>query len=582
MSRSFSPFLLEIIKNALDTIADELAIVVMRTAFSSIVRDAIDYSTAVCDAQGRTLAQGLTTPLHLGSFHDAMGNLIALHAPSVRPGDVFIFNDPYLAAGQHLPDIYVVKPIYHSGTLEGWALTLAHHTDVGGIVPGSNSIGSTEIYQEGLRLPVLKLMEAGVENRSVWDIVAANVRLPHKVIGDLRAQVAACERGEREFRALFERYGVAVMRQSFEALHQYAERLARVGIGQIPDGIYRHRSYIDGLGESPDPIELNVSVTVTGEEAIVDWSGTSEQVSAGINAPVPFTKAASYAALRSIFGSEAPNAQGFTRPIRVVAPLGTIVNPRPPAACGSRGITGFRMIDCVLGALAQALPDRLGADGSGGSTIPSIAGMHQGQPFIFVETLMGVSGAARCHDGQEGVAHLGANQSNVPIEIIEAENPLRIERYCFVPDTGGPGEWRGGLAIAREYRLLTDRATLTVRSDKRRFPPLGRSGGQAGAPSNNEVNPGTSRAKQLPVLTTSPHVLREGDLFRHTMAGGGGYGDPLKRNPASVAYDVLLGKVSVRQAREVYGVAIIGQEAAPVVDAPHTEALRRDLSSRRQ
>ena len=310
-----SSFLLEVVKNALDTIADELALIIMRTAYSSIVRDAMDYSTAICDANGHTLAQGLTTPLHLGSFFDAMANLVRNHAPTAVPGDVFIFNDPYLAAGQHLPDMYIVRPIFIDGAIEGWATTVAHLNDIGGIVPGSNSIGSTEIFQEGLRFPVLKLYQAGVENQTIWDILAANVRVPDKVLGDVKAQVSACLVGEREFKSLFKRYGRETLHLTFQAIHDYAENLARAEFSDIPDGTYHFVNHIDGLGEDPEPIRFQVALTVRGSEVVVDWTGTSAQVRGGINAPYPFTKAAAYAALRSVLGADVPNAQGFTRPI---------------------------------------------------------------------------------------------------------------------------------------------------------------------------------------------------------------------------------------------------------------------------
>lgn len=568
-----NPFLLEIVKNALETIADELALIVMRTAYSSIVRDAMDFSTAVCDREGQTLAQGLTTPLHLGSFFDAMQNLIAVtrKAGGVREGDIYVFNDPYLAAGQHLPDIYIVKPIFIGGTLEGWATTVAHHNDVGGIVPGSNSIGSTEIFQEGLRLPVLKLLDAGVENKAIWDIVAANVRVPDKVIGDLRAQIAACHVGEREFAALFARYGSPLLREAFAAIHDYAERLARAEIAEIPDGTYRFENFIDGFGEDPQPIPFRVALTIRGDSAIVDWTGTSPQVPAGINSPVPFTKAAVYAALRSVLSADIPNAQGFTRAAEVRVPAGTIANPLPPAACGARGITGFRMIDCLMGALAQALPERVPADSSGGSTLPSIGGIHAGKPFVNVETLMGTWGAAPTHDGQEGVAHVGANQSNVPIEMIEAEYPIRIEQYALVPDSGGAGRYRGGLSMVRDYRLLAEAATLTVRSDKRRFPPYGLHGGKSGMPSLNVVNP-DREARVLPVLLTTPYPLKKGDLFRHRLAGGGGYGEPFERDPALVLRDVEQGRVTLDHARQAYGVVIRDSK----VDQAATESLRNN------
>lgn len=568
-----SPFLLELVRNALDTMADELALIIMRTAYSSIVRDAMDFSTAICDAHGQTLAQGLTTPLHLGSFFDAMKNLVAHHAPQSRPGDVYIFNDPYLAAGQHLPDVYIVRPIFVDGVIEGWATTVAHLNDVGGLVPGSNSIGSTEIYQEGLRLPVLKLVDGGRENAAIWDIVAANVRLPDKVLGDIRAQMAACLVGEREFRELFSRHGADTLRAAFVALHDHAERLARADFGDIPDGCWRFANHIDGLGEDPKPIRFEVAVTVAGSDITVDWTGTSPAVRGGINAPIPFTRAAAYAALRSVISADVPNAQGFTRPIRVVAPAGSIVNPQAPAACGARGITGFRMIDCIMGALAQALPERIPADGSGGSTIPTIGGVHQGRAFVFVETMMGTWGGAPTHDGQDGVAHIGANQSNIPVEMIEREYPVRVERYGLVPDSGGAGRFRGGLAIEREIRLLAQEAVISVRSDKRRFRPYGLHGGAEGSPSVNVINPGPSE-RVLPVLFKEPVAMRRGDVYRHVLASGGGWGDPLERDVGRVARDLIEGRVTQEAALRDYGVVARPHGATWDVDLGATQIER--------
>lgn len=571
---AISPFMLEVMKSAFETVADELAIIIMRTACSSIVRDAIDYSTAICDRNGFTLAQGATTPLHLGSFYDAMSNLIAVEAGNIFEGDVFVFNDPYLAGGQHLPDIYVIKPIFIDGVIEGWATTVAHQNDIGGIVPGSNSIGSTEIFQEGLRLPILKLVEAGVDDASVWKIIAANVRVPDIVTGDIKAQVAACHVGEREFRKLFARHGASRFRQCCEAIHDYAERLTRSEIARIADGTYRFRNHIDGIGADPEPIPFCVTLTVSGDEVEVDWTGTSPEVRAGINAPVPFTKAAVYAAIRSVLSQDIPNAQGFTRPIRIVAPEGTIVNPRSPAACGARGITGFRMVDCLMGALAQALPEKVAADGSGGSTIPAIGGIHRGAPYVFVETMMGAWGGTVSHDGQDGVAHLGANQSNIPIEVIESSYPLRVERYGYIADSGGPGRHRGGLAIERVFRFLGDQALLTIRSDKRRFRPYGLFDGREGSGSLNVINPGSEGEIVLPVLLTEPFRLSGGDVYRHVLASGGGYGHPFERDLDEVLRDVVLGRVTMEGARRDYGAVIVDCDGTLAVDRTASLAIR--------
>ena len=563
------PILLEVMKNALETFADEMALILMRTAHSPIVRDSMDFSTALCDPEGQTLAQGLTTPMHLGSFYDAMRHLLAQFEGRIAPGDVFVGNDPYLASGQHLPDIYVIKPIFHDGALCGFATTIAHHADVGGIVPGSNSIGATEIYQEGLRLPFLKLHDAGRENGTILAILSANVRVPDKVLGDLRAQLAACTAGERGVLDLVRRHGADRVLVYGDALQDYAERLARARFRAIPDGTYRFVDHIDGLGDDPEPIEFRLALTIAGDEVTADWTGTAAQVKGGINAPLSFCKSNVYAALRSVMPGDVPNCHGFTRPIRVVAPPGTIVNCTHPAPCGARGITGYRIADCVFGALAQALPDAVAADGTGGSTLPTFAGWSGGRAFVFSECVMGVWGATSRHDGQEGVPHMCSNQANVPIEMIEVDYPIRIERYELVTDSGGPGRFRGGLSLLREYRALADDIFLGVRSDKRDHPPHGLFGGATGAPSSNVVVR-AEREEVLPTLPVRPVVLQTGDVFRHVMAGGGGYGEPRERDPAAVVADVLDGKVSPDAAQRVYGLA------------PHDlpKSLEKDLRSR--
>ncbi len=574
MTVNIDPFQLEVLKSAFDTIADDIAITLMRSSYSGIIRDSLDFSTAICDPNGLTLAQGVCTPMHLGSFHDAMAKIITQYEGRIEEGDVFISNDPYTAEGQHLPDIYIVKPIFWEGRRAGWATTVAHHSDVGGIVAGSNALGAVEIYQEGLRLPVIKFVEAGRANQAVWDIVATNVRTPEKVIGDLQAQMAACVSGERELCELFERYGLDTVLAYAEHLHDYAERLARAEIADLPDGVYRFVDHIDGLGAEGEEIVLNAAVTICGEACTVDWTGSSPQVKGGINSTLPFTKACAYTALRSVMAAEVPNCHGFTRAVEVIAPAGTVVNPVHPGPCGARGITGYRMIDCLFGALAQAAPDKVTADGSGGSTLPTIAGWQDGKAFVFCETFMGTWGAAMGHDGQEGVPHMGANQTNVPIEMIEAEYPLRIERYAMVADSGGPGRYRGGLSLTREYRLLSDEAVLNVRSDKRKHRPHGLHGGaEGGASSNILARAAGGPEESLPVLLMEPVTMHEGDVFRHVMSGGGGNGDALARDPARVLEDVLEEKVSPAHAASAYGVVIV-EGPPPEVDPAATRELR--------
>ena len=419
--RKIDPIRLEVIKNAFDTIADEMALILMRAAHSPIVRDSMDFSTALCDPEGQTLAQGVTTPMHLGSFYDAMRHLIGRYTGNVVAGDTFVGNDPYAAAGQHLPDFYIVQPIFIDARLVGWATTIAHHADVGGIVPGSNALGATEIIQEGIRVPFLKLEEAGKPDEKLWEMIKLNVRIPEQMTGDLNAQIAACHAGRRGLTELMARYGVDEVLCYGDELHDYAERLTRAEIREIPNGTYVFVDHLDGLGRNPVPVVFHCTLTVDDETIRVDWTGSSKQVGGGINTPLPFTKAGVYTALRSIMLSDIPNCHGFTRAIEVTAPKGTVVNSVYPAPTGARGITGYRIIDCVFGALSSVLPERVTADGMGGSSVPAFGGWSNGKPFVFSETLMGTWGAALTHDGQEGVPHMGANQANVPVEMIESE-----------------------------------------------------------------------------------------------------------------------------------------------------------------
>ena len=567
-------FQLEIIKNSFDTIADDMALTLMRTAYSSIVRDSLDFSTAICSPNGLTLAQGVCTPLLVGSFYDAMQALLNKYKNKIRSKDIFIFNDPFVAGGQHLPDIFIAKPIFYKELYCGWAVTVAHHSDVGGIVAGSNAIGGEEIFQEGLRIPIIKIEEQGVPNRAVWDLIALNVRTPDEVHGDLQAQIASCNSGESGMLQLFERYGVNNVLTYGDQLQDYAERITRAEIKDFPDGTYKFTDHIDGVGEDPDPLVLQTTVIISGDSISVDWTGTADQVSAGINPSFSYTKSATYAALRSVMESEIPNCYGFTLPITVSAPLGSLVNPRFPAPCGARGITGFRMIDCLFGALATALPDRVTADTSGGATLPTISGYQNGKPFVFCETFMGTWGATSKHDGQSGVPHMGANQSNVSIEMLETKYPIRINEYSMIPNTGGPGQFRGGLGLVREYEILSDHANLNVRSDKRKFPPHGLFGGKPGSPSWNVVNP-KKNCRRLPVLMTEIEKLIKGDVYRHEMSGGGGFGDPMKRDPDLVLQDVLEEKIDKEHAKIEYGVFIVTESNGLLqVDMESTALLR--------
>ena len=566
------PIAFELFKNTIFSIADEMALTICRTTYSGVLRDNMDFSTAFADANGKLVAQGLTLPGHLGSIPDALDVVVGRFGDEMQPGDMYIMNDPF-DGGMHLPDIFIFKPIFKEGRRLAFAATICHHADVGGRVPGSNASDSTEIYQEGLRIPPLKLYDAGKRNDTIWSIIEKNVRIPVQVFGDLRAQLAACHIAETQFLELVDEYGEETVNVYMAEIMDYAERLTRAAVSDLPDGEHSFEDWIDDDGIDIDkPIRLFVTITKKGDEMTFDWTGSADQVKGAINNTLSFTKAASYTAVRSILPDGIPNNEGVFRAIQVKAPAGTIANAVLPAACAARGLTGFRMVDCAFGALALMVPDKVGAASDGGNTGVSIGGYDANRkPYIFVDFACGTWGGRPWADGLQGNSNIFANMASQSIEVIEAEQPMQILSYEFLTDRAGAGEFRGGAPYQRDYRFLEKEAVLQVRSDRRAVRPYGLYGGRAGKPSMNYLNPdGENRP-----LTTKPTMnIARGDVFRHELAGGGGWGDPYKRDPRAVLQDVRNELVSVGAAREEYGVAVDAETWT--VDLAVTETLRAE------
>lgn len=570
-SAAIDPIRLELVKNALDAIVDEMAIALMRSAYSTNIKTALDMSTALCDAEGRLIAQGMTLPVHLGSIPDAMAAVRRKFEGRMEPGDTFLLNDPY-EGGTHLPDFYLFKPIFVGDRLVGWGVSIGHQTDVGGMTPGGNGSDATEIFQEGLRIPPVKLFARGAPVEPLFDLLEKNVRVPRLVLGDVRAQAAACLTGERGYLALIEQYGVDELAVLSTALLDQAERLARNAITAMPDGVYEFTDHIDEDGLDPDPIRINVTITVAGDRLITDFEGSAGQVRGAINSPLPYTKSTVYACVRHLIGGDPPNNEGYFRPIEIRAPHGSVVNPVLPASVAARGLTGFRIANAVFGALAAIAPDRVFACESGGDTGVSYGGYHpDGRPFVFIEFLYGSWGGRPQRDGVDACSSSIVNFSNNPVEIIESEQPLLIRQYGYVPDTGGAGMYRGGLALAREYQFEIPAATFQLRTDRRRFVPYGLAGGRPGTPSSNILDP-DGAAELLPTKTRL--AVHSGDVLRHQVAGAGGWGDPFLRDPARVLHDVREEKLTADYARREYGVAI--DEATLTVDEDATRRLRAE------
>lgn len=572
----FDPVRLELIKNAIGSVVDEMVLTVVRIAYSSIMKDTMDLSSAFCDRHGRMIAQGLSLPLHLGSIPDAMTAVLDEYEGNLNPGDVVIFNDPY-HGGMHLPDIFMFKPVFVGDHLLGYAVLVAHHNDVGGRVPGSSAADSTEIFQEGIRIPLAKLYDADKPNELLFKLIALNVRLPDVLLGDLQAQLAACNMCDRGMKELAARYGVEELERYFEMLLDYTETGARRTISSIPDGVYRYQDYLDDDGvHLEQSVPISVALHVSGEEITVDFAGTSPQVNGAINCTLSFAKSAVYFALRSVMTSDVPNNSGFFRPITVKAEPGTLVNPMPPGACAARGVTGFRVIDATFGALSQALPEMVRGAGEGGTTSYSLSGYDaDGRYTMFREALMGNWGGGYNREGIDGVANPAANMGNAPIEVVETQFPIIVESYGLATDSGGPGRWRGGMAVQRQLRYLGERATLQLRSDRHDHRPYGVAGGLSGSASQNQLQAGPGESWE-PAPTKFVRPLHHGEALRHTTAGAGGYGDPLEREPELVLHDVRNGKVSPEAAERFYGVRVVGPPWK--LDQAATKTLRRERS----
>ncbi|RJO68432.1 hydantoinase B/oxoprolinase family protein [Nocardia panacis] len=564
----------EVFRNAVTGLADEMAITIVRTAHSELVASSMDFSAALCDAHGRVIAQANTLPVHLGSVPDAMEAILDEFGTAIRPGDIYLLNDPS-RGGMHLPDIFAVSPVFAGEDLLGFAVTVVNHTDVGGWAAGSMAVQSTSIFAEGVQIPPSRLIDAGVLNETFLQLILRNVREPELLRGDLESQLAACHTGAEGMRALAARHGVERLASLNDELLDYSETLLRTALAEAVHGTYEFTDHIDddGLGFGPIPIRVRVTLSDSGIE--LDFTGSAPQVDSALNATSSFTRSAAYAAVQGILASDIPANSGFYRPFSFVIPEASILNGRRPSARGARGLVGFRIIDAVLGALAPVFPDRVPAAGEGGPNGIAIGIVAaDGSSTVLWDPLAGAWGARPDRDGIDGISSLGANLTNTPVEELERSGHLRIDGYGYLPDSGGAGRWRGGMATFRDMTLLAPEATVQIRSDRRKFLPYGLEGGGPGAPSLNVLDPGGPEER---LLESKPHfTMTAGTRHRHVTAGGGGHGSPLERDPERVREDVLDGKVTRTGAERDYGVVITEDG---VIDANATATLRGQVST---
>ncbi|HKO05872.1 MAG TPA: hydantoinase B/oxoprolinase family protein [Candidatus Acidoferrales bacterium] len=527
MSGRVDPIRLEILKNLFHSVAEEMGAALRRSAFSPNIKERRDYSCAVFDARGEALAMGDHMPVHLGSM--PMSVAAALAAFPLGPGDVAMLNDPY-AGGTHLPDITLVMPVFTAGRHASrrrpdfYVASRAHHADVGGAQAGSMSL-TQEIFAEGLRIPPVKLCRSGEIDRDVLALVLANVRTPEERQGDLTAQIAACRTGGRRLAEIVARYGLREVTAYAGHLLEYSDRIMRATLRGIPSGRYSAEDFLDDDGVTPQPVRIRVSITVRGDRARVDFTGSASQCAGSINAVEAITVSAVYYAFRCLVDEQVPATAGLLRPIQVIAPAGTVVNARPPCAVAGGNVeTSQRIVDTLLRALARALPRRVPAASQGTMNNVSFGGVdpRSGRAFAYYETIAGGMGARPGCDGISGIHTHMTNSLNTPVEILEHVYPVRVRRYNLRRGSGGRGKWRGGDGIVRELEFLVP-AEASLLSDRRRIAPYGLAGGASGARGKNTLIR-RGRARELPSKTSLQ--VEKGDVLRIESPGGGGWGKP--------------------------------------------------------
>lgn len=519
--KRFDPIELELFKSLFVSIAEEMGALLGRTALSPNIKERKDYSCAVFNARGETLAQGSHIPVHLGAM--PMSVQAALRALTFEDGDLVLLNDPY-QGGTHLPDITCIAPVFIGRRPAFFVANRAHHSDVGGMTPGSMPL-ATEIFQEGMIIPPLRLVRRGRTNEDVLALILANVRTPEERRGDLLAQAAACETGKARIGEVVAKYGLAKTVRYTRLIQDYTEAFLRETLRGIPDGVYECEDFLDDDGIDPGPVRIAVRVTIRGSGAVVDFRGSSPQTRGGVNANAAVTASAVLYVFRSLVDEDIPFNTGLMRPIEIVAPPGLVVSALFPAATAAGNVeTSQRIVDVLLGALAKAVPDRIPAASQGTMNNIAVGGYDpaRGRPFAYYETIGGGMGASRERPGLSGVHTHMTNSRNTPLEALEHDLPMRVRGYRLRAGSGGAGLHRGGDGIVREYEFRVP-SRVTIMSDRRAFAPYGLAGGKPGAAGRNTL---LSRGKRVLLPSKANLQVEPGDILRIETPGGGGYGTP--------------------------------------------------------
>lgn len=556
MNSTVDPITLEIMRSRFQSAAEEACAALVRASYSTNIKDRRDCSAAIATPDGQVVAQAeVGTPLHLGIMPGVIRAVLAeFPAESMEPGDMYITNLPYPEGPGHLPDLSMVSAIYHEGQPIALAASTAHHVDMGGYAPGSMPFGVTEIYQEGLQIPPTRIFHRGVIDQAILNIINQNVRTHGEVRGDLMAQFAAANIAQRQVIDIVDRTSRNEVRFYSQAVLDHAEQCMRAGIASLPDGTYAYEDWLDDDGVVNEPVKIAVTVTITGDELVADFAGTSDQVLGPLNARISAARSATYYVCKAVIDPNLPTCAGAYRPIDVRASEGSLLQATYPAAIGNANIiTDQRVVDAMLGAFYQAVPDRVCAACSGEMNLVNIGGIdpRSGDYYNYVETYGGGQGAMHDRDGQDGIHTHLTNTRNAPVEVIERTYPLEVLRYGLIPDSEGAGKFRGGCGMVRQLRCLGDRVTVTIGSDRRRFTPWGIETDHRARGAHCHVTSPNGQVRELPTKVVA--VLEKGDVLCVETPGGGGWGNPREREREAIDQDVREGLISADRAAAVYG-----------------------------
>ena len=550
------PVTLEVIKGALIYTAEEMGIILRNSAYSPNIKERMDFSCTIFDGKKRLVAQAEHIPVHLGSMQLAVQNGLEKFKGELEEGDMLLLNDPYIS-GTHLPDLTLIHPIFYNGEIIAYAANKAHHSDVGGKSPGSMAGDATEIFQEGIIIPPVKLVKRRKVDRELTNLILSNVRTPHARLGDLRAQIAANLRGEKRVLELIKKYGIKTFEAAVEKIMDYSEKRIRNEIKRMPKESCSAEDYLENTGTTNKRVKIKVTVTVKEDELIIDYTGTDKQVDGPVNAVLGVTLSGVYYVLRCLTDPSIPMNAGCFRPIRVKVPKGCLMNPVPPApVAGGNVETSQRNVDVLLKAFSKIIPEKVCAACQGTMNNVCVGGLKdgKGEAWTFYETIAGGFGGRYGMDGVDAVHSHMTNTMNTPIEAIETIYPLRFLTYKLREDSGGPGKWRGGVGLERSWMLLASSAVLSVLAERTKMPPWGLFGGKPGA--KGEYYLIKANGKRVKLKSKCTVKMEKGDIFVVKTPGGGGYGKPFERNPELVLRDVINGLVSPESAQKDYGVVI--------------------------